>query len=624
MSKKRLERLKKEVYDPTFILSSWVVGKDCCEWEGVVCHNLTRHVIELHMHGHFYEHTDLRINSLIPWLPSLLNLENLEMDYVDLRKATNWLQIINNLPSLLHLSLSECVIPNKVGNVTKLNFLDLAFNNLNSTIPNWLYGCKKLESLSLGHNHLEGVVSSLISNLSSITNIDLSDNMLSGKLPNVNGKLRKLEYLYFSQNLFEEEVSEFFNGLGNRSALRYLTLRDNELTGNLPESLGSLSMLESLYIFNNRLEGVVTESNFTNLTQLRYFYASTNSLTLKVSRNWIPPFQAINFVIGGWNIGPPHFPMWIQTQKQIVNLDISNGGIQSEVTTWFWNLASQITFLNLSHNKFVGEVPIVSASSWSSGQGPWIMYLSSNNFSGLLPRISTIELDLSNNSFSEELIVLILRDNNLIGGISKSLEVLSNLQSLDFRRNRLNGSFSSSLKNCTKLHKIDLAENVLVGQLPSWLGTRFPKLIILSLRSNKFDGVLPQELCYLKDLQILDLANNAFVGIIPRCISNFSAMVKGRTVLEDGDELSYSYYVGVVRESAMVTTKGNMYRYDTILALFTSMNMSNNNLSGEIPASFTSLVGLRSFNFSKNHFSGRIPNGIGNMTVLESVDLSEN
>ncbi|XP_060197055.1 receptor-like protein EIX2 [Lycium barbarum] len=496
--------------------------------------------------------------------------------------------------------------------------------------------------------------------------------MLSGKLPNLIGKLKKLEYLGLSANLFDGEVSELFNGrsnffkaeMGNSSSLSHLYLDNNKLTGTLPKSLGQLSVLEEFSISHNRLEGVVTESHFSELTQLRVFVASGNNLTLKVSENWIPPFQAMYIYIAGWNIGPL-FPMWLQTQKMITQVDISDGGIQGEVPTWFWNLSSQIKLLNLSHNQFVGEVPIISTPAWSvgNGDGHWLIYLGSNKFSGPLPLISTnvTELDLSNNSFSKglsnflcegknesykleililgeiylseeipdcwinwpNLRVLILRDNNLIGGIPRSMKVLSNLQSLDFRRNRLNGPFPSSLGNCKKLHKIDLAENEFVGKLPSWLGLRFPTLVVLILPSNKFNGELPQELCHLKDLQILDLANNTFIGIIPRCISNFSAMVKEKTEVEDF-ELNYSYYPGDLIESAMVMTKGNMYQYDTILVLFASMDMSSNYLSGHIPISLTRLEGLRSFNFSKNNLTGGIPNGIGDMKTLESIDLSEN
>ncbi|KAH0724636.1 hypothetical protein KY290_000421 [Solanum tuberosum] len=764
-----LEILKKEVYDPSDFLSSWVVGNDCCEWEGVVCNNLSRHVIELSISIDWFDSRYLRINNL-EWLTNLSSLENLEMESVDLSKANEWLQVINMLPSLVDLRLYNCslhhitplldhhnfsslkslnlslnynfsssvpkwvfnlpnlvsldlsycnfigpfpdgpinmtslttlkasensfnchlpkwlfdlnnlehidlyssgiegAIQSKSGNITKLKHLDLFGNNLNSTIPNWIYQCKDLESLGLGGNHLEGTVSSLISNLSSIISIGLSSNMLSGKLPNVIGKLGKLEYLSLSGNQFEGDISELFNvrsnflsvGLRNTSFLSTLRLGNNKLTGVLPESVGQLSMLEDFFISNNRLEGVVTESHFSKLTHLRYFDASRNNLTLKVSRNWIPPFQATVIQIGGWNIGPL-FPMWLRTQKQIAYVDISDGGIQGEVPTWFWNLSSQIDFLNISHNQFIGEVPIISTDEQSVSP---LMYLASNNFSGPLPLISTNvrELDLSNNFFSKglsnflceakngfyelmilnlggndlseeipdcwmnwpELTVLILRDNNLIGSLPRSMEVLSNLLSLDLRRNRLNGPFPSSLENCSKLHKIDLAENVFIGKLPSWLGMRFPALIVFILRSNKFDGELPQELCHLKDLQILDLANNTFVGIIPRCIGNFSAMVKGKKKEEYDLDLQYSFYKGALIESATVTTKGNMYQYDTILALFTSMDMSSNNLSGDIPISVTHLAGLRSFNLSKNNLTGRIPNDIGDMKVLESVDLSEN
>ncbi|KAK4736808.1 hypothetical protein R3W88_000505 [Solanum pinnatisectum] len=463
-----LEVLKKEVYDPSDFLSSWVVQKDCCEWEGVVCNNLTCHVIDLRISIDRFDSRYLRINNL-EWLSSLSSLENLEIESVDLSKANEWLQVISmlpslvdlrlyncslhhitplldhhkfsslksldlssndnfrrssipkwvfNLPNLVSLDLSECyftgplpdgpvnltslttfnasqnsfncrlpkwlfdlnnleylvlydsgiegAIQSQSGNVTKLKYLDLFSNYLNSTIPNWLYGCKDLESLGLGDNNLEGTVSSLISNLSSIINIGLSSNMISGKLPNVIGKLGKLEYLSLSNNLFEGDISELFNvwsnflslGLQNTSSLSTLRLGNNKLTGALPKSVGQFSMLEDFSISNNMLEGVVTESHFSKLTHLRYFDASKNNLTLKVSRNWIPSFQVTTIKIGGWNIGPS-FPMWLRTQNQIMYVDISDCGIQGEVPTWFWKLSSQIEFLNISHNQFVGEVPTI-------------------------------------------------------------------------------------------------------------------------------------------------------------------------------------------------------------------------------------------------------------------------
>lgn len=770
--KTALLRLKKEANDPTNVLSSWVEKEDCCNWEGVFCHNVTGSVIELSINGwNWTELKGLKIDDF-QWLSSLENLDSLDMSGVDLSEATNWTEVISMLPSLVNLRFSNCSlhsipplfdhnssvlenldlslnnfgspipgwvfgfgslvsleftgsnftgsfpegpfnltsfttlrassnsfgsvlpqwlfdlsnleyldlsfsglegpIPNGVGDFTKLTHLSLASNNLNSTIPDWLYGCKNLETLIMKDNSLEGTVSDSISNLTSLISIDMSENFLSGKLPSVIGKLWKLEDLDLSENRFEGEVSEVFNtmngcppiGSGNCSSLRTLRLNDNKLIGNLPKSFGQLPNLQFCFMSNNRLEGVLTEEHFTNLTNLKFFSASKSNLTLRVSSDWIPSFQASDIVMGGWRLGPD-FPLWIQTQQSIMNLDISNAGIVGEVPTWFWNLSSQIRFLNMSHNHLIGEIPTFSISDSSMGSGgPWLIYLSSNNFSGSLPHIPTMvtELDLSDNSFSKgltsflcdkksesymleilhlggnrfseeipdcwmswpELRVVNLGENKLTGGIPRSIGALSNLKSLDLKRNRLSGPLPSSLNNCTRLWKIDMNENELDGNLPPWFGT-LSKLIVLSLRSNKFDGELAPELCKLNDLQILDLANNNLFGAIPRCVNNFTAMVNGRKEIRDGDdEMDYSYYVGVFRESARVATKGNMYQYDTILSLFTSMDLSNNSLSGNIPMSLTSLVGLRSLNFSHNQLTSSIPRDIDKMKVLESLDISNN
>lgn len=65
-------------------------------------------------------------------------------------------------------------------------------------------------------------------------------------------------------------------------------------------------------------------------------------------------------------------------------------------------------------------------------------------------------------------------------------------------------------------------------------------------------------------------------------------------------------------------------QYDTILSLLTSLDISQNNLSGEIPKQLTSLQGLLSLNLSGNQLSGKIPDKIGDMTWLQSLDLSMN
>lgn len=73
-----------------------------------------------------------------------------------------------------------------------------------------------------------------------------------------------------------------------------------------------------------------------------------------------------------------------------------------------------------------------------------------------------------------------------------------------------------------------------------------------------------------------------------------------------------------------MATKGGQLRYDTILPLVTNIDLSKNNLSGDIPEELASLVELRSLNLSENQLAGVIPDGIGDMKQLESLDLSMN
>jgi hypothetical protein len=71
--------------------------------------------------------------------------------------------------------------------------------------------------------------------------------------------------------------------------------------------------------------------------------------------------------------------------------------------------------------------------------------------------------------------------------------------------------------------------------------------------------------------------------------------------------------------------KGREYLFDdSIIPLVYSIDLSSNNLSGEIPDNITRLLRLVNLNLSMNHLTGRIPEKIGNLHMLESLDLSRN
>jgi Leucine-rich repeat (LRR) protein len=173
---------------------------------------------------------------------------------------------------------------------------------------------------------------------------------------------------------------------------------------------------------------------------------------------------------------------------------------------------------------------------------------------------------------------------------------------------------------------IDIAENEFVGSIPSWIGHRLSSLVILNLRSNNFHGYIPKELCSLTSLQILDLSHNKLFGSIPRCVNNFSAMTANHNSNYPFGlyQQSTRIYMSVPFESELLVIKGKVLEYSTTLQLVNIIDLSKNNLSGQIPKEVTSLQGLQSLNLSFNSLNGRIPENIGDMGSLESIDFSVN
>ncbi|XP_030935404.1 receptor-like protein EIX2 [Quercus lobata] len=577
---------------------------------------------------------DLKIVENLEWLSRLSSIKDLVLSPTNFSVANDWLEVVSHLPKLSKLLLMNCDLPpvTDFSSLPHINFskslttIDLSTNHVTQSIFPWLFNYStSLVEIYLSENQLGGSIPDASSNMNSLQVLSLYENQLEGGIPKFFGNMCALQTLSIENNKLSGQLAELIHNLSGcvQYSLTWLSLRGNQLKGSVPKSIGNLSALWSLYLGSNLLEGEISDQHFSNLSQLMELSLSDNSLTLKLSNDWVPPFQFKFIDLSSCNLGPD-FPKWLSTQQLIEYLDISRNGISDTVPSWFWNHTFGYYYLNLSKNKFLGVNSLLCLSS----EPILVNYLdlSNNQLSGDLP-----------NCFMHwpELIVLNLANNNLSGEIPYSIGSLKELTVLDLSNNNFLGELPLSLQNCTMLSFINLRDNSFSGKLPAWMGESLLSLVILDLHSNKFHGCIPLQLCRLVHIQFFDFSQNNISGNIPRCLYNLTAMAfknanNKRTTIDlsaymDGTQVIFKLFDGdnYVFDTN-VSWKGHSYIYGKNFGEMRSIDLSSNKLTGEIPAEIFSLTELKALNLAGNMLTGLIPQGIGHLKQLESLDLSRN
>ncbi|XWS31283.1 hypothetical protein CRYUN_Cryun23aG0064000 [Craigia yunnanensis] len=601
-------------------LVSWTTGEDCCRWRGVECDNQTGQIILLDLRPIFsyFDHEGIswtpmngeissslldlrylsyldlswnrftkipefigslkklaflklsgnRISGTIPyqlgnlsrllsldvsnnnndmttenheWLSGLSSLRTLKLSRTNLTKSVTWLQSFKSHPSLSILYLQDCQFPevdpsslshiNSSKSLAVLHLTDSIFHP--STLPLLLNMSNKLTDLRLSNDQLKGPIPNSFDNMGSLEHLDLSANQLQGGIPKSLGNLCKLKTLLLNRNkiydslpLILEKLSgcakdplqilDFsvnqINGslpdirrfsflkelyldgnklegpvpdsFGNLLSLTVLSLAGNKLTGSLPQSIGLMSSLKVFDVSSNSLNGVISEIHLLKLSKLTFLSLSFNSLSLKFSSGWIPPFQLDTINMRSCKLGPS-FPSWLQTQRNFSHLDISNSGISDDIPNWFWSLPSNLVFLNLSFK----NIKNFTASTRKGSSDATIEYTylySDTNWDG----------------------------NG--GTILRSAATYIDYASVVWK------GVEQEYGNALRLLKvIDLSCNNLTGEIPGEL-TSLVELITLNLSKNMLSGIIPKEIGQLKALESLDLSTNRISGEIPLSLADLS------------------------------------------------------------------------------------------------------
>ncbi|KAH6835099.1 hypothetical protein C2S53_012614 [Perilla frutescens var. hirtella] len=632
-------------------------------------------LLELHL-------AQCQLLDLPPSLPSSLNLTSLlVLDLSNNQFNSTLPKWLFNLTTLKSLDLNSNnlygALPRAFSELTSLEYLDLSSNfGLEGPLPQGLGSLCNLQKLFLSFNKLNGGVTEFMDDLSecmhgNLESLNLGYNEFNGNLPSSLGYLKKLRYLILWENSFKGSIPQT---IGNLSSLEELYLSNNQMSGNIPESFGQLKSLYTVDISHNSWEGVVTEAHLANLSSLREIsigrFSSNITLIFNISSNWRPPFNKLKYVkIQGCQLGPK-FPTFLRNQTDLQTIVINFARISDGIPAWFLEMDLELNEFDVSNNQLSGEVPKMLRFSLDSNvdlsennfEGPlplWssnvtTLYLRGNRFSGPIPQdIGTAlplltDLDISRNSLNgtipsstsnlTQLTNLVISSNNLqgqipdvwtntpmiylidmsnntlSGTIPSSIGFLRSLKFLVLSSNNLSGELPFSLSNCTELASLDLGDNTFSGTIPPWIGAKMASLLILRLRNNSLKGNIPSQLCNLSVLHILDLSKNALSGPVPVCVRNLSGFQTDFT-----SDITERY-----QGRLQLVAKGRILQYDSILYLVNSMDLSINNLSGEIPDEITALFRLGTLNLSRNHLIGRIPPNMDRLERIETLDFSNN
>ena len=176
-------------------------------------------------------------------------------------------------------------IPESIGNLSDLTYLNIGANKLNGSIPLSIGNLKKLEEISLWNNHLSGSLPESIGNLSSLRILNLYDNDISGTLPESIGNLTNLQTLLLTLNNFTGNIP---NSFGNLSNLIELNLSNNQLSGAIPSTLNNLPLSTSLSLNYNKFTFAGLEQLLSSHTWVGYSWqakipVSTSNNKLYVS-----------------------------------------------------------------------------------------------------------------------------------------------------------------------------------------------------------------------------------------------------------------------------------------------------------------------------------------------------
>jgi hypothetical protein len=150
------------------------------------------------------------------------------------------------------LASPTIIFSDEIPIIPRLQFLELAFNNFNGNLPNFISKLKSLELLDLIANKLSGPIPGSLCtyNISKSKVLYLQDDYFPGTMPH---SLSNCTNLVSHGLILHLHCGSIFKSVGSLFNLSDLIMWQNNLYGEIPDEYSSLKSLRKLYLDYNSL-----------------------------------------------------------------------------------------------------------------------------------------------------------------------------------------------------------------------------------------------------------------------------------------------------------------------------------------------------------------------------------
>eukprot|EP01084_Bolivina_argentea_P110405 197154_1 len=342
--------------------------------------------------------------------------------------------------------------------------------------------------------------------MSNMMYIELNKNNLHGTIPDELCALRNLGWYYLWGNNLTGSIPEC---IGSMVSLTSIDFGRNLLSGTLPETLCNLTLLDSLYLFNNNISGTIPDC-FGEMNTLTQIEVEQNALTGTIPTS-LCKLSELRVFYAQDNKLHGDYPNCINNLTNLWAFGIGNNSITGTVET----IMSSIMRFDVSNNKLSGDFPLIPSSSNAQ-----YMLLHNNEFTGRASHIfenvtnmtELSHLTINNNRFQE----------NHIENILYQLFQLPQLQILSISNNDFHGKIPESKTLITQTSiQILVAHNLdIYGSLPN--GLKFTNIQYLTMYNNRLSCSLPSDFILnnasLSNHTSLILSSNLFTCLTKKSV----------------------------------------------------------------------------------------------------------